>query len=178
MNASLLNDIYLRLRERTKFTPENCQTIFASRNQPSHIPLTKIGGILFLSGISILSKYQEYHIDHIISIVPLQRQLTSETIQHDILPIEDTPQQATVSIFAENIDRLLDSIHKSLLEGKRVAVHCQAGVSRSATVVIAYMMKYEGLSLNDAVEYVSTHRPAICPNRGFLEMLASRSNNK
>ena len=167
-----MNDIYLRLREKTKFTPENCQTLFALRNRPSHIPLTKVFGILFLSGISILTKHREYYIDHILSIVPLQRQLTSETLQHDILPIEDTPQEA--SIFAENIDRLLDSMHQSLVEGKRVAVHCQAGVSRSATVVIAYMMKYEGLSLNDAVEYVSTHRPVICPNRGFLEMLSTR----
>ena len=52
-------------------------------------------------------------------------------------------------------------------EGKRVLVHCAMGVSRSATIVIAYLMHKERISLMDAFRKVKDRRPCIEPNRGF-----------
>lgn len=50
-------------------------------------------------------------------------------------------------------------------------VHCRAGISRSATCVIAYLMKTRKWSVNRAMAYVRSRRRIIKPNPGFLEQL-------
>ena len=56
--------------------------------------------------------------------------------------------------------------------GGKTLVHCHAGVSRSATIVVAYLMKKYGLSVADAVAECKRGRPCIKPNRGFMAALA------
>ena len=48
-----------------------------------------------------------------------------------------------------------------------VLVHCLAGISRSATIVIAYLMKRRKLTLNQAYNKVKRHREEVNPNTGF-----------
>lgn len=52
-----------------------------------------------------------------------------------------------------------------------VLVHCNAGVSRSSSVVIGYLMDTEGLSFDDAFAEVKEARPTTKPNPGFLQQL-------
>ncbi|XP_010084441.1 PREDICTED: dual specificity protein phosphatase 13 isoform B-like [Pterocles gutturalis] len=54
--------------------------------------------------------------------------------------------------------------------GGKVFVHCAMGVSRSASLVLAFLMIHENMTLVDAVKTVSAHRD-ICPNSGFLSQL-------
>ncbi|KAG7282723.1 hypothetical protein CRUP_017649 [Coryphaenoides rupestris] len=54
---------------------------------------------------------------------------------------------------------------------KGVLVHCQAGVSRSATVVIAYLMKHTLMTMTDAYKYVRGRRPVVSPNLNFMGQL-------
>ncbi|XP_060943764.1 LOW QUALITY PROTEIN: dual specificity protein phosphatase 13B-like [Limanda limanda] len=54
----------------------------------------------------------------------------------------------------------------------RVFVHCLMGVSRSATLLLAFLMIVEDLSLQDAVANIRPHRD-ICPSPGFLQQLRS-----
>jgi protein-tyrosine phosphatase len=61
----------------------------------------------------------------------------------------------------------LDFIKSSIIGGGSVLVHCFAGVSRSASVVIAYLMREHGLPTLDAMTYVRKRRPIIFPNPGF-----------
>ena len=56
---------------------------------------------------------------------------------------------------------------------KSVLVHCHRGVSRSATVVIAYMMKCKNVGMIEAFNLVKLQRPVIDPNFGFLIQLQS-----
>uniref|UniRef100_A0A3Q1JFP1 Protein-serine/threonine phosphatase n=2 Tax=Anabas testudineus TaxID=64144 RepID=A0A3Q1JFP1_ANATE len=63
-------------------------------------------------------------------------------------------------------------IRSALAMGGRVFVHCLMGVSRSATLVLAFLMIVEGLTLQEAVAAVRPHRD-ICPNPGFLQQLRS-----
>ncbi|KAF1375799.1 hypothetical protein PFLUV_G00223930 [Perca fluviatilis] len=64
-----------------------------------------------------------------------------------------------------------DFIHKALKsEDGKVLVHCIMGVSRSATLVLAFFMLRQRLSLRDALRHVVQKR-AIYPNRNFLSLL-------
>ncbi|XP_039110359.1 dual specificity protein phosphatase 26 isoform X1 [Hyaena hyaena] len=64
-----------------------------------------------------------------------------------------------------------DFIHRALNQpGGRILVHCAVGVSRSATLVLAYLMLYHRLTLVEAIKKVKDHR-GIIPNRGFLRQL-------
>lgn len=54
---------------------------------------------------------------------------------------------------------------------KKVLVHCQAGISRSPTIVIAYLMYKYNLSMNDAYSKVKDIRPIVAPNLIFMSQL-------
>ena len=60
-----------------------------------------------------------------------------------------------------------------------VLVHCQMGVSRSSTVVLAYLIRFQNMTRESAFEHVRSRRPKIRPNRGFwiqLERFESEVN--
>lgn len=64
-----------------------------------------------------------------------------------------------------------DFIHKALKKKNgKVLVHCIMGVSRSSTLVLAYLMLYHRLTLRSAIQKVIRRR-AIYPNRNFLSLL-------
>ena len=83
----------------------------------------------------------------------------------DLLDNEKTDIAAT---FEESIDFI-----KTAKEmGGRILVHCIAGVSRSSSVVLAYLMKEEGWDLYTAYEYAKKRRFIVKPNKGFRLQLA------
>ena len=56
--------------------------------------------------------------------------------------------------------------------GGKVLVHCRGGISRSATVCLAYLMYSRALRLDDAFDYVRARRRVISPNANFMMQLA------
>lgn len=53
----------------------------------------------------------------------------------------------------------------------KVLVHCQAGVSRSATICLAYLMFTVKIGLEAAFEHVKSRRSVISPNLNFMSQL-------
>jgi atypical dual specificity phosphatase len=49
------------------------------------------------------------------------------------------------------------------------------GISRSATIVCAYLIAEQGLTAAAAVDFVRERRPIICPNVGFRRQLGEYS---
>ncbi|XP_034149968.1 dual specificity protein phosphatase 18-like isoform X2 [Esox lucius] len=81
------------------------------------------------------------------------------------VPVLDQPHASLACHF----DTVAERIHNNQLGS--TLVHCTAGRSRSPTLVIAYLMKYEGVSLRQAHEWVLKCRPHIRPNAGFWRQL-------
>lgn len=69
------------------------------------------------------------------------------------------------------LDTCIDFIDDAGKKGERVLVHCVQGISRSASVVIAYLMRNHGWSLQAALKHVREARPIIRPHKGFLHQL-------
>ncbi|KAL1443172.1 hypothetical protein MTO96_030422 [Rhipicephalus appendiculatus] len=68
-------------------------------------------------------------------------------------------------------DKTYKYIAQAKEQGSKVLVHCKMGISRSASVVIAYVMKAYGWDLRQALDFVKTRRSCIKPNSGFLKQL-------
>lgn len=85
--------------------------------------------------------------------------------------IDDHPNEP----ISEHFDECIGFIEHGMREGK-VLVHCHAGISRSATIVIAYLM-HANVKNGTPPNYLSTYklvkskRGCINPNGGFIEQL-------
>lgn len=69
------------------------------------------------------------------------------------------------------LDKSVDFIEKAKASNGCVLVHCLAGISRSATIAIAYIMKRMDMSVDEAYRFVKEKRPTISPNFNFLGQL-------
>ncbi|XP_025191429.1 dual specificity protein phosphatase 3 [Melanaphis sacchari] len=94
-------------------------------------------------------------------------------IQYMGLALCDDPNVAINEYF----DSVSNFIDDALLQKGKVLVHCIMGISRSATITIAYLMIKKGLRAKEAVEKVKKARD-IRPNNGFLKQLAQLDNDR
>eukprot|EP00063_Salmo_salar_P093212 XP_014068047.1 PREDICTED: dual specificity protein phosphatase 1-like [Salmo salar] len=90
-----------------------------------------------------------------------------ESFQYKSIPVEDNHKADISSWFNEAIE-FIDSIRN---KGGRVFVHCQAGISRSATICLAYLMRTNRVKLDEAFEFVKQRRSIISPNFSFMGQL-------
>ncbi|KAK8314709.1 hypothetical protein V6Z12_D01G189600 [Gossypium hirsutum] len=94
-----------------------------------------------------------------------------EYFKHDLvyktLWLQDSPSEDITSILYDVFDYFEDVQE----QGGKVLVHCCQGVSRSSSLVIAYLMWREGQSFEDAFQYVKAARGVTNPNTGFAFQL-------
>lgn len=88
-------------------------------------------------------------------------------LRYKRLPATDNSTQNLRQYFEE----VFEFIEEAYQSGQGVLVHCQAGVSRSATIVIAYLMKHTLMTMTDAYKYVRSRRPVMSPNLNFMGQL-------
>lgn len=84
-------------------------------------------------------------------------------------PISDSIEQLIDMEEIEKIMNLIDEVINK--KGEKVLVHCQAGISRSATVVIMYLMKSQKIKAEDAYALCKSKRRVVGPNVGFLAQI-------
>ena len=97
----------------------------------------------------------------------------NNNIKYCHLKLSDMPSFRIIPFF-ERATSFINQAHKS---GGIILVHCQLGISRSTSCVIAYMIKYMGYTAMSALEFIRKKRPQVMPNYGFLQQLMNYEKN-
>eukprot|EP00668_Euglena_longa_P031860 GGOE01041127.1.p1 GENE.GGOE01041127.1~~GGOE01041127.1.p1 ORF type:complete len:431 (-),score=96.46 GGOE01041127.1:580-1812(-) len=86
-----------------------------------------------------------------------------------LLALADTVDANLSGHLQKGIDYIADAKAKN----EKVLVHCFAGLSRSASLVCAYLMRENRWTFEQSLDFVRAARPNVCPNEGFVKQLQS-----
>jgi hypothetical protein len=92
----------------------------------------------------------------------------SNQFRYHRLPIHDSVTEILSVNLLMNACQFIDD---ALLKKEAVLIHCHAGVSRSATITIAWLMKSKKWSFEESFAFVKAKRSCISPNSGFIRQL-------
>ncbi len=107
------------------------------------------------------------NIDVIVNLVAALPNKFPSKVLYENFTIADVPSFDLV----DSLEAVLPIIHRHLESEKRVLVHCRHGISRSPSVILAYLMKYSGMSFEQAFSFLRGKKGNIDPNFGFLVQL-------
>lgn len=110
----------------------------------------------------------EYQIKTVLSI-GIEAPVKIPTVEYHFCELLDLPESNLISA----VYLCKGIIKRSLDRNEKVLVHCNAGVSRSVSVVVAFLILDHGMSYEDAFALVKDVRPCARPNQGFLKQLAN-----
>ncbi|XP_061177534.1 dual specificity protein phosphatase 14-like isoform X2 [Saccostrea echinata] len=131
--------------------------------------IAQITDHLFLSSAAAVKtdRVRNFGITNIINLTLEIPNLNLPNLECIQIHIEDAPQARLSAYF----DRCADKINQVHMRGGRTLVHCVAGVSRSATICMAYLIKYHRMTLEQAYQHCKKRRPVVHPNAGFWRQL-------
>jgi len=114
---------------------------------------------------------EEYGITAVLSVgmEPFDKSIL-ETIESHYVDIDDTVGQAQ-KMLDEILPECVKLLEKWNEQNKVTLVHCAAGASRSATVIIAFLIKKFGWNTDQALSFLKRKRMKVQPNQGFLRIL-------
>lgn len=150
---------WCRLLRSFGFGPEPISEVYAGR--------LFLGSIVAASDLSLL---QREGITHVVTVTTFGQAACffPEHIKYHAIKIMDLP---TEDIY-EHLEPALDFINEAFLTpSNRVLVHCIEGRSRSATIVLAYLIDTNNWSVDQALAFLRLKRPNVDPNSGFVEDL-------
>ncbi|KAF4668205.1 Dual specificity protein phosphatase 14 [Perkinsus olseni] len=131
-------------------------------------------GVLYLGGARVASNLEiltEKGITHIVNTAAdvCSNSFADRGFKYLTLFLKDTRDEPMLPAV---LYHAVLWIHSAITEEKgKVLVHCFEGVSRSSTVVIAYLMWLRAWTYNRAFDWVKTIRPICNPNTGFTCVL-------
>ncbi|KAF9034344.1 protein-tyrosine phosphatase-like protein [Panaeolus papilionaceus] len=129
-------------------------------------------GSLYLGSLSAVMEKDglyEKHITHLVQVldVPWLPITEKDGFNCYQIKIDDSPNED----LRPHLEAVCNHIDRALKSGKNVLVHCQQGVSRSTSIVIAYLIRNYGMTYDAAYALVLRKRPCIKPNSGFVRAL-------
>ncbi|KAM3137850.1 hypothetical protein pb186bvf_010093 [Paramecium bursaria] len=132
--------------------------------------IANLNGNLYLGNLDAAKDKQllkNLNITNVLSICTEEIMKFDKRINHLSIEIRDQLGSDISRIFEQSYT----FIDNALSSGQNVLVHCAAGISRSATIVIAYIMKKNKIFLQKAFKRVKDARPYIRPNPHFIKQL-------
>ncbi|XP_055529593.1 dual specificity protein phosphatase Mpk3 isoform X2 [Wyeomyia smithii] len=150
----------------------DCESTTNYLAEPVKVEPVEIMTGLFLGNASHsedIKSLKKYNIKYILNVTPDLPNVFERDghIKYLQIPITDHWSQDLAGHFPNAI-KFIDEARS---KGVGVLVHCLAGVSRSVTVTLAYIMFARTLCLNDAFSLVRARKPDVSPNFHFMEQL-------
>jgi dual specificity MAP kinase phosphatase len=142
---------------------EFCNLIWTFEDGSPFLYLGEAGAALF--PVSIL---QKYNIHHILNVTGSEPNVHKYGLNYMRLNIPDSVEFDIFPYFHSSYHFIRDAYEKK----QGVLVHCQAGISRSTAIVIAYLMRQFKMTLRDSIMHIKDKRKVIRPNYGFYQSLA------
>ena len=110
---------------------------------------------------------QERNIETIISAVLGASAMFPFDFKYERAKLRDVEDENIIKEF----DKLLPIIRKELVNNRGVLCHCIAGRSRSASIVVAYLIRYHNMTAEEALKYIKNKRTQVDPNSGYINQL-------
>lgn len=137
--------------------------------------IDKIIDQLYLSGDDVATNFEilkKNQITHILNVTTNVANKFNKEIKYKTLSIYDLASQVI------NFTEAFEFIELAMNEPtNNVLVHCNQGVSRSASIIIGYLIQKKVFATyQQAYEFVKQKRPKIMPNNGFIKQLNELAN--
>lgn len=131
--------------------------------------IDQITDYLFISGVSPVTEenLNKFGISCIVDATNVKNNHQLKNIEITTVCVDDLD----TALLKPYFDLISDKIKENKEENRKTLVHCTAGVSRSATLCIVYLVKHENLSLREAYIKVNQKRSIIAPNIGFWRQM-------
>lgn len=104
------------------------------------------------------------------SHLPEYLSMEESSIHYHRLPMADSLDQSLI----DYIPSALAFIAQGVLEGHATLVHCNAGVSRSGSIAVAWLMSTRQMTLTSALAAAKEKRQIITPNSNFICQLREK----
>ena len=148
--------------------------MFASSHMNVVIPSNSDGkGGLFIgdwSAADDIKCLQSRGINHVVSALPAALAYREEYIQHHITQLVVSSEDAPNFDMKPYFEQSLEFIENGLRNGN-VLVHCAAGISRSSTLVMVYLMRSRKQGYDECLKFLRSKRQICTPNTGFQKQL-------
>lgn len=130
--------------------------------------LTEVVPGLYISSISCMDDniLKDQGINNTISVTKNPPKVNNNINRMYIL-INDTHDEDIDDYFNQSYDFIESCLNKN----EKVLVHCKIGMSRSATIIISYLMRKYNLSLDESLKFLKEKRTIIKPNSHFMKKL-------
>ena len=130
--------------------------------------VTRFNGKLYIGGLRAIDEpdvLKEAEISHVLSALEVDycEEYDLREYKRLLVQVEDNAEENILVHFGRTNAFLEDA----LTQGGNVLVHCAMGISRSTTIVCAFMMYEARISPSQALEKTQETRPLCSPNQGF-----------
>lgn len=113
---------------------------------------------------------EKYEITHVISVGCNSVDNECNGVCNYKFDVDDNSPNLQL-FFTTILPQIHDLINTLLERNHRVLVHCQVGISRSATAVITWLMRFKQMDYYSAYSHVKKCRPIISPNVMFTKRM-------
>jgi protein-tyrosine phosphatase len=158
--------------EQKKTSPSYIKRIPVMDGTSSTRTANSVDDNIFISGFAI-AQHAPFLLDNgITRVIKLFREKDDDKhivpgIKYLRINAKDTPTYD----LSEHFNICLEFINEGIDNREKILIHCHAGISRSATITLLYLICVQNMPLHVAYNYLKRKRRVIHPNNGFMKQL-------